>query len=71
MGVRKTTLQVDDEVIARAREVLGTKGIKDTIDAALREVIVAEARRREAERMRTMRGLDLDDPEVMKQAWRE
>lgn len=71
MGVRKTTLQVDDEVIARAREVLGTKGIKDTIDAALRQVIVVEARRREAERMRTMRGLDLDDPEVMKQAWRE
>jgi Arc/MetJ family transcription regulator len=69
MAVRKTTLQIDDQVIDRAREILGTKGIKDTVDAALREVLVADARRRDSERMRTMRGLDLGDPEVMGRAW--
>lgn len=68
--MRKTTLEIDDEVIDQAKVVLGTKGIKDTVDAALHEVLAYEARRREIERLRTMRGLDLDDPEVMAQAWR-
>ena len=35
VAVRKTTLEIDDEVLAEVREILGTKGIKDTIDAAL------------------------------------
>lgn len=70
MAVRKTTLTIDDEVIAQVREILGTDGIRETVDAALREILVAEARRRDSERMREMRGLDLDDPEVMARAWR-
>ena len=35
MAVRKTTLEIDEEVLAEVREILGTKGIKDTIDEAL------------------------------------
>ena len=69
MAVRKTTLTIDDEVVTRAREILGTKGTKDTIDAALQKVIVAQAEREYSDQMRTMRGLDLDDPEVMRRAW--
>lgn len=68
--MRKTTLEIDDEVLEEARAILGTSGIKDTIDAALNEILAFEARRRDIERMTTMRGLDLDDPEVMAQAWR-
>lgn len=69
MAVRKTTLTIEDEVVARAREILGTKGTKDTVDAALHEVIAAQAEREYSVQMREMRGLDLDDPEVMRRAW--
>ena len=68
--MRKTTLSIDDEKIARAREILGTTGITDTIDAALRETIRRAAAERLIERMATLDGLDLGDPEVMADAWR-
>ena len=68
--MRKTTLELDDETLADARRVLGTSGITDTVDAALREVRVQDARRRLIEQLRALEGLDLDDPEVMRAAWR-
>lgn len=71
MATRKTTLTIDEALISQAGEVLGTHGIKDTIDAALREVVVARARRDVIRQLRTMDGLDLNDPEVMAAAWRE
>ena len=69
-NVRKTTLEIDDEVLEDARRILGTRGIKDTVDAALREVRVQDARRRLIEQLRSLDGLDLGDPEVMQSAWR-
>lgn len=39
MAVRKTTLEIDDEKIARAQEILGTKGLKDTVDEAIARVL--------------------------------
>ena len=68
--MRKTTLVVDDALLRRASAVLGTTGIKATVDRALEEVVAADGRRRFAERLREMRGLDLDDPQVMDAAWR-
>jgi len=38
-----TAVDVDDESLDRAREILGTKTKKDTINAALREVIRSQA----------------------------
>jgi hypothetical protein len=38
--------------------VLGTKGVKDTIDRALDEVLRADLRKRLAERIRTGEGID-------------
>lgn len=38
MAVRKTTLEIDEEVLEEVREILGTKGIKDTVDAAFLKV---------------------------------
>lgn len=70
LGMRKTTLEIDDGVLAEARRILGTSGIKDTVDAALRTVRVQDARRQLIEQLRTLDGLDLDDPEVMRSAWR-
>ena len=67
---RKTTLLLDEDLLDEARAVLGTDGIKATIDRALREVVAMDARLKVIEQLRTMDGLDLDKPEVMEQAWR-
>lgn len=68
--MHKTTLVVDDEKLARARKILGTKGIKETIDRALDEVVSLASRRRALGRLKSLEGLDLDDPEIMDEAWR-
>ena len=44
--------------------------MKDTVEAALREVARVEARRLEVEALSRMNGLDLADPEIMAGAWR-
>jgi Arc/MetJ family transcription regulator len=68
--VGKTTIDIDDELVARASVVVGTSGTTETVQKALEEVVAREARLRLAERLRTMTGIDLDDAEVMAQAWR-
>ena len=68
--MHRTTLVLDDRKLAKARRLLRTKGIKDTIEAALDEVIAYEARRRAVDQLRNLEGLDLDDPKVMARAWR-
>lgn len=68
--MHKTTLVVDDRKLERARRILGTTGIKDTIDRALDEVLAMDARRRALERLRSLDGLDLHDPSIMTDAWR-
>ena len=61
---RRTTIVIDDDLVGQAREVLGTKGLKETIEAALDEVVKTALRRRLMERLRTGRGLDLG-PEIL------
>jgi Arc/MetJ family transcription regulator len=68
--MRKTTLEVDEALYERAREVLGTRGLKATVQRAFEEVLAADARRRAIRQLREMEGLDLDRPEVMAEAWR-
>jgi len=38
MSMVKTPIEIDEEALATAAEVLGTKTKKDTVNAALREV---------------------------------
>ena len=38
MGLTKTPIEIDDEALAAAAEVLGTRTKKDTVNTALREV---------------------------------
>lgn len=71
MAVRKTALMVDDELVAQARAILGTTSTTETLAEALREVIRMHGRARHFERLRRREGLDLDDPEVTRGAWRE
>ena len=67
---RNTSVGINEELLHEVQRVLSTTTIKDTIEEALREVLRAEARRKEIEALSAMRGLDLADPEVMSRAWR-
>ena len=53
-----------------AKEILGTRTLTDTVDAALDEVIKLQQRRRLLEMLFTPGRLQLDDPDVMARAWR-
>ena len=58
------------ELFERTRQVLGTQGLKATVQRAFEEVLALHARRRAIQQLQEMDGLDLDRPEVMAQAWR-
>ena len=58
---RKTTITVDDELLAKAQAVLGTHGLKDTVDEALNEIVRAALRRELADQLATGEGLDFDE----------
>lgn len=69
--MHKTSVLVDDRKLARARKLLGTLGIRDTIDRALDEVIALESRRQFVEWLRTMDGIDEEVlRDVRRRAWR-
>lgn len=70
MSVRKTSVEINEELLVAVQRVLSTATLKDTIEQAFREVLRAEARREEVEALATMRGMDLGDEEVMSGAWR-
>jgi Arc/MetJ family transcription regulator len=65
----KTLIDIDEEQLAAAQEVLKTQTKKETVNAALRQVTALAARRRDLQRL-TSRGLpDLADEEMMRAAW--
>ena len=66
----KTTIDIDPRKAARARRLLGTTTLRETVDRALDAVIRDDARRRTVERLERMDGLDLDKAQVMRDAWR-
>ena len=66
----KRLVDIDDDLLAEARELLGAASMKETVNAALREVVAADPRRRLLLRLRTGEGMDLDDDEIMAGAWR-
>jgi Arc/MetJ family transcription regulator len=65
----KTLVDVNEEYLAAAREVLHTETKKDTINAALRAVVALAARRRDLQRLASGGLPDLEDAEVMRAAW--
>jgi hypothetical protein len=67
---RKTSFDVDFAKVDAAREILGTKTLTDTVDAALDEVMKLRQRQRLVELLFTPGALQLDDPDVMAGAWR-
>jgi len=69
-ALTKTLIDIDDELLAKAAEALGTTTKKDTVNAALAEVLRQRAATRFLESARDGLYADLLDPEVMKGAWR-
>lgn len=65
----KTLIDVDEESLAAAAELLHTETKKDTVNAALRAVVALAARRRDLHRLVSGGLPDLEDAEVMRAAW--
>lgn len=68
----KRLVDIDDEVLDRARAALGTKTLKDTVNGALVEATrLARSRTITREDLMRVGKLleDLGDPEVMAKAW--
>jgi Arc/MetJ family transcription regulator len=63
---RKTLIEIDEALLDEARQVLGAKTIKETVNGSLREVVALAARRRDVERLL---GTDFD-PDDRPDAWR-
>ncbi|MGH3666283.1 MAG: type II toxin-antitoxin system VapB family antitoxin [Egibacteraceae bacterium] len=55
---RRTTIVVDDELLSQAQDALGTRGLKDTVDAALIEAVRARRRQRLLRRLEAGDGFD-------------
>jgi Arc/MetJ family transcription regulator len=66
----KTSFEIDTAKVAAAKDILGTKTLTDTVDAALSEVVKLRQRRELLKLLSTPGALALDDPDVMAGAWR-
>lgn len=71
MVVTQHEIDLDDQLLASVQELLGTESAQATVYRSLEEVRDLFLRREHVERLTHMEGLDLDDPEVMRGAWRE
>jgi Arc/MetJ family transcription regulator len=74
--IRRTTIELDEQLVAEAREVLGQPTVRATVEEALRLAVTAgrsENRNRKSEQVQAMtRGLRLIDEDVLLsgEAWR-
>ena len=66
----KTLIDIDNDLLAAAAKELGTKTKKDTVNAALAEVMALARRRQHVEFLRSGGLPDLGDPDVMAGGWR-
>lgn len=66
----KTLIDLDEELLAQAAELLGTKTKKDTVNQALSEYVRFRLRMSLGERLASGGLPDLADPEIMARAWR-
>lgn len=67
----KTLVDIDEERLAQAKQLLGTSTKKDTVNAALKEVVAAAARRRDLDRLIGGQLADLADPETRARVWQQ
>jgi Arc/MetJ family transcription regulator len=65
-GIRRTTVELDEDALRRAQELLGTTTIRETIDRALHEVDRYAKLRRAADRIREGR-LNIVTPDDLRE----
>jgi Arc/MetJ family transcription regulator len=65
-----TQIDLDQNLLAKAADILGTATKKDTVNEALRRVVQGELRRRHLDELADGALPDLADPDVMAGAWR-
>lgn len=58
---RRTTVTINDAEIKEAQLALGTHGVQDTVERALREAIRTHRRQRFAEAVRSGEAFDFDN----------
>lgn len=63
-------MDIDDDLLQEVTKILGTSTMKETVNRALEEVVLLARRHQYADRLASMKGLDLDKPKVMRGAWR-
>lgn len=63
--VKRTSMNVDLDLVREAQEVLGTQGTTETVHAALREIV----RRRRLERLLRHDFSNLDVDEIRRSRW--
>ncbi len=66
----KRLVDIDDDLLKEASAILGASTMKEAVNRSLESVVVAARRRRHADRLEAMVGIDLDNPAVMAGAWR-
>lgn len=66
----KTLIDVDDDLLARSQQILGTTTKKETVNQALKELVRRAASEDFLAMARAGELRDVADPEVMAQAWR-
>ena len=66
----KRLVDVDDDLLVEASAILGASTMKEAVNLSLESVVLAARRRRHADRLEGMLGLDLDDTSIMSGAWR-
>lgn len=67
---QKTSFEIDTDKVNAAREILGTRTMTETVDTALDEIVKRGQREKLIELLFDSDALALDDPEVMRGAWR-
>jgi Arc/MetJ family transcription regulator len=66
----RTLIDLDDELLAQAAELLGTTTKKDTVNRALAEYVKYRLRMSFGERLASGGLPDLANPDIMARAWR-
>lgn len=67
----RTLIDTNDELLTRAQAVLGTGTKKDTVNAALAQVVALNARRQFLDDARRGDLAGAADQQLMDQAWRQ
>jgi Arc/MetJ family transcription regulator len=70
VAMTKRLIELDDELLAEAQRELHTRGVSDTVRAALRHAAAASARARQAQWLAEGGLSELADPEARGAVWR-